>query len=199
MQLILPQLSANGVDGWKIRRDTGWKVLWGPVRASDIPDYIKNKATKTDSMRHVTFPIKDRLEMVCVTLGFYGFLILLPVWFFWRDLFLPLGLSLISLSIFYAITQPWLPGKDGLYKSIPLALIAIAVLFLSSWLVFPISAEQLFRWTLGLIGLSVFTAAEMQGMSPKMRGEQANWGFEILIAGILFLLYWVVPRIATYR
>jgi 2-polyprenyl-3-methyl-5-hydroxy-6-metoxy-1,4-benzoquinol methylase len=35
--LILPQLCANGVDGWRIRKETGWGVHWGPVRAEDIP------------------------------------------------------------------------------------------------------------------------------------------------------------------
>jgi len=38
--LILPQLAANGVDGWKIRQETGWGVHWGPVKAVDIPDYL---------------------------------------------------------------------------------------------------------------------------------------------------------------
>ena len=38
--LILPQLCANGIDGWKIRQETGWGVHWGPVRACDIPAYL---------------------------------------------------------------------------------------------------------------------------------------------------------------
>ncbi|MFN2188788.1 MAG: hypothetical protein ACK2T3_08485, partial [Candidatus Promineifilaceae bacterium] len=38
--LILPQLCANGVDGWRIRDATGWGVHWGPVRAEDIPAYL---------------------------------------------------------------------------------------------------------------------------------------------------------------
>lgn len=40
----------------------------------------------------------------------------------------------------------------------------------------PLPAIDLFHWAVILTGLSVFTAAELQGMSPLMRGEQANWG-----------------------
>jgi hypothetical protein len=28
-----------------------------------------------------------------------------------------------------------------------------------------------------------------------MRGEQANWGWEAVIAGFLGALYWLVPRL----
>jgi hypothetical protein len=41
--LILPQLCANAVDGWQIRKKTGWGVHWGPVRAVDIPAYLAGK------------------------------------------------------------------------------------------------------------------------------------------------------------
>ncbi len=123
--LILPQLCANGVDGWRIRKETGWGVHWGPPRATDIPAYLAGRRKKTDAMRWVRFPLKDRLEMVTVTLGFYGLLILLPVFIFWRGLFWPITFSLLGLSYFYAIVHPWLPGRDGLYKSIPLTLIAL--------------------------------------------------------------------------
>ena len=34
--------------------------------------------------------------------------------------------------------------------------------------------QQLLNWAIALVGLSVFTAAELQGMSLLMRGEQAN-------------------------
>jgi len=197
--LILPQLCANGVDGWLIRQETGWGVHWGPVRAADIPAFLAGERKKTDAMRWVKFPLKDRLEMVTVTMGFYGLLILLPVFFFWRNLFWPITFSLIGLSYFYAVFQPWLPGRDGLYKSIPLALIALSVLFAYSILLNPLPTQQLFHWIVGLTGLSVFSAAELQGMSPLMRGEQANWGWEAVIGIVLGLIYWLVPLAAGWR
>ena len=197
--LILPQLCANGVDGWKIRRETGWGVHWGPVRAADIPAYLAAGRKKSEAMRRVQFPLRDRLEMTTVTLGFYGLIILLPVLLFWRSMFWPIAASLVGLSYFYGAVHPWLPGRDGLLKSIPLAAIALAGLAVYTTLWQPLPAPQRFNWTLGLVGLSVFSGAELQGMSPLMRGEQANWGWEAVIALVLLLLYWLVPPILGWR
>ena len=198
-ELILPKLCANGVDGWRIRQETGWEVFWGPVRAEDIPEYVINGLVKTDAMRWVKFPLKDRIEMVSVTLGFYGLLILLPVAVFWRNMFWPVLVSLVGLSYFYAIVLPWLPGQDGLAKSFSLTLISLAglVVYIVFW--DPLSGQQIFNWALGLVALSVFTAAEMQGMSPLMRGEQANWGWEVVIAAVLGLMYWLIPCTLGWR
>jgi len=197
--LILPQLCANGVDGWRIRQETGWGVHWGPARAVDIPAYLAGRRKKTDEMRWVRFPLKDRLEMVTVTLGFYGLLILLPVFLFWRPMFWPVAFSLLGLSYFYAVVHPWLPGRDGLYKSIPLTIVALAGLFVYIALGNSLPTGQLFHWIVGLTGLSVFTAAELQGMSPLMRGEQANWGWEALIGLSLGAIYWLIPLITGWR
>ena len=191
--LILPQLCANGVDGWQIRRETGWGVHWGPVRAEDIPAYLAGGREKTDAMRWVRFPLQDRLEMVTVTLGLYALLILLPVFLFWRQQFWSIAASMAGLAYFYAIVHPWLPGQDGLAKSLPLALIALAGLFAYTTLWAPLPTLYLFHWVVGLIGLSVFTGAELQGMSPLMRGEQANWGREAIIGLGLVAIYWLVP------
>ncbi|HUH96090.1 MAG TPA: corrinoid protein-associated methyltransferase CpaM [Anaerolineales bacterium] len=197
--LILPQLCANGVDGWRIRTETGWGVHWGPVRAADIPAYLAGKRRKSDEMRRVKFPLKDRLEMVTVTMGLYGLLILLPVLIFWRNLFWPITLSMLGLSYFYAIVHPWLPGRDGLYKSIPLTIIALGGLFVYGALANPLPAQGFFHWMIGLSGLSVFSAAELQGMSPLMRGEQANWGWEAVIGVALGAIYWLLPLAIGWR
>jgi 2-polyprenyl-3-methyl-5-hydroxy-6-metoxy-1,4-benzoquinol methylase len=197
--LILPQLCANGVDGWRIRQETGWGVHWGPVRAEDLPAYLGAKRRKTDEMRWVRFPVKDRLEMVTVTLGFYGLLILLPTWIFWRGMFWPVTISLAGISYFYAVVHPWLPGRDGLYKSIPLAAIVLAGFFLYASLWNPLPTARIFHWTIGLTGLSVFTGAELQGMSPLMRGEQANWSWEAGIGLILGAVYWLAPLVFGWR
>jgi ubiquinone/menaquinone biosynthesis C-methylase UbiE len=193
--LVLPQLCANGVDGGVIRDQTGWQVNWGPVRAKDIPAYIENNYEKTYRMRSVEFPLQDRLEMVSATLGLYGLMILIPVLIFWRQLFWPVLIALLGLSYFYALTLPLIPGRDGLAKSVPLALIALAGMLTYSVITGTLDPFQLFRRGVGLVALSVFVAAELQGMSPLMRGEQANWGPEAVIAIALGGIYWLLPRL----
>ena len=190
--LILPQLCANGVDGWKIRKETGWGVHWGPVRAQDIPSYLAGKRKKTDAMRWVRFPLKDRLEMMTASLVWYAFLFLLPAFFFWRQSFWQITATVFALSYFYAVALPWIPGRDGLYKSIPLTLITLAGFFIFT-AIWPLPVQRLFNWAIGLTGLSVFTAAELQGMTPLMRGEQSNWKWEALMGAILGLIYWLAP------
>ncbi|MEJ2484890.1 MAG: methyltransferase domain-containing protein [Anaerolineales bacterium] len=197
--LILPQLAACGVDGWKLRKQTGWGVHWGPVEAEDLPAYIASHYQKDLEMRLVSFPWKARLEMVTVTLSFYALMILLPVLIFWRGLFWPVTLSLLGLSYFYAVVHPWLPGRDGLEKSVPLALLALGGYWAYLQFTPAFQPGTLFGWGIGLVGLSVFTAAEMQGMSPRMRGEQANWIIEGFVFAALGLLYWIVPMLAGWR
>ncbi|MBS1252989.1 MAG: Corrinoid/iron-sulfur protein large subunit [Anaerolineales bacterium] len=195
--LILPQLCANGVDGWRIRKELRWGVHWGPARADDIPAYLEGGQRKTDAMRWVDFPLRDRLEMVLVTLGFYGLLILAPIGLFWRNMLWPTSVSLVGLSLFYAATMPWLPGRDGMAKSVPLAAIALAGLYVFSAFFGHLPPRRLFNWTVGLIGLAVFTGGELQGMSPLMRGEQANWSWEAVIGVALAAVYWLVPRLVV--
>jgi SAM-dependent methyltransferase len=191
--MVLPQLCANGVNGQTIRDQTGWRVDWGPIRASDIPAYLDRDFLKDDGMRTVRFPLRDRLEMVSATLGLYALMILIPVAIIWRDLFWPTTISLVGLSYFYALALPMIPGRDGLVKSIPLALIALVGMLVYSSIIGSDTPLLLFRRGIGMVALSVFVAAEMQGMSPLMRGEQANWGWELVIAIVLGGMYWLLP------
>ena len=39
--LILPQLGAPGIAAHEIRKRSGFKVEYGPVRAADLPEYLK--------------------------------------------------------------------------------------------------------------------------------------------------------------
>ncbi|NLE01022.1 MAG: hypothetical protein GX640_14235 [Fibrobacter sp.] len=63
-QLILPQLGASGVNSWKLYKESGFNVKFGPVRASDIPVYLQNNFTATQEMRRVRFGFTDRAKLV---------------------------------------------------------------------------------------------------------------------------------------
>jgi ubiquinone/menaquinone biosynthesis C-methylase UbiE len=193
--LILPQLAATGVDGWKIREATGWEVKWGPVRAEDIPEYLTADQTKSKEMSRVRFPLLDRLEMLITVLSFYGLMILLPILIFWRGIFWPVTIAMVCMGLFYAIFLPYIPGRDGLQKSIPFTVLVLIGFYVFSLLGSPMEIETTFKWGLGLIGLAVFTTAELQGTSPMMRGEQANWIAEGIIGAVLVAAYFLVPSI----
>ncbi len=67
--LILPQLAAPGVAIMEVRRRTGFRVVYGPVRAHDIPAFLNAGMTVTPEMRRVTFTLRERLQVLPVELA----------------------------------------------------------------------------------------------------------------------------------
>jgi hypothetical protein len=65
--LILPQLGAAGVAAYEVKKRSGFKVEYGPVRAADLPEYLKTR-TATPEMRRVRFNLADRLALIPVEL-----------------------------------------------------------------------------------------------------------------------------------
>jgi len=191
--LILPQLCANGVDSWRIRKESGWGIYWGPVRARDVPAYLAAGCKKTDDMRWVTFPLRDRLEMTIVSTIFFGLLLAIPFIIFWPHL---LGLTLGALvvqALAFGVFLPWIPGCDGLVKGIFLVAATVFVVILWGQLAGNWPLTMYINRSLGLGFLAYFIAGEFQGMSPLMRGE-ANWDVEAGV-GLLTLLVYGASRI----
>ena len=63
--LIVPQLGATGVDAREVRNRSGFKVEFGPVRAADLPEYLKTHKA-TEEMRRVRFTLQDRIVLIPV-------------------------------------------------------------------------------------------------------------------------------------
>jgi hypothetical protein len=62
-KLILPQLGAPGVSAHAVKMRTGFNVIYGPVRASDIKAFIASDMNATDDMRTVKFTMRDRIVL----------------------------------------------------------------------------------------------------------------------------------------
>ncbi len=60
-RIIVPQLSAPGVNAYAIQKSTGFRVYFGPVYAKDIPDYIKANYKKSKEMSTIRFTMLDRI------------------------------------------------------------------------------------------------------------------------------------------
>jgi len=96
--VILPQLAATGVLALDVFRRCRWRVRFGPVRARDLPEYLRT-GEKTDAMRQVRFPIGDRLQMAAMwaspTMLVLGALALAfrPAWL------LPLGALIAAMAL----------------------------------------------------------------------------------------------------
>jgi hypothetical protein len=66
--LILPQLGAPGVAAHEVLQRSGFRVVYGPVRAVDIPEFLRAGLKSTSSMRAVRFTLWDRLVLTPIEL-----------------------------------------------------------------------------------------------------------------------------------
>lgn len=100
-RVILPQLAATGIEGGEIKERTGWKVIWGPVEATAIPEFLQAGMEADRAMRTVHFPWFRRLEMA-VAWAFPISLLALIALLFWKQAVLPMiGLVwLFSIVLF---------------------------------------------------------------------------------------------------
>ena len=67
--LILPQLSATGVSATRVKKASGFSVIWGPVRTNDIKLFLKNGLKAEKKWRAVTFSLMERFVLVPVELS----------------------------------------------------------------------------------------------------------------------------------
>jgi len=105
--LILPQLGAPGVAAHEVKKRSGFKVEYGPVRAADLPQYLKT-GLATPEMRQVRFTLPDRLELIPVELVGLSPVILILA------LLRSYGLVAAVLAgvILFPILLPWIPTKN---------------------------------------------------------------------------------------
>lgn len=59
--LVVPQLGAVGVAAHEVKRKSGFKVVYGPVRCSDIKAFLKAGMKADERMRRVEFKLPSRL------------------------------------------------------------------------------------------------------------------------------------------
>ncbi len=61
--LIVPQLGASGINSHEVKKTTGYRIIFGPVQAKDLKEFISNRFKATEEMRRVPFNFKDRLKL----------------------------------------------------------------------------------------------------------------------------------------
>lgn len=128
--LILPQLGAPGVAAHEVRKGCGFRVIYGPVRAADLPAFLAAGMQATPAMRRVTFTTGERLTLTPVELvtmlkpTAWAALILLVLGGVGPQLFsvdaalvrggaaIAAGLvGMLSGALLVPAALPWLPGR----------------------------------------------------------------------------------------
>ena len=186
-KLIVPQLGAPGISAHEVQRLSGFKVVYGPVRAEDLPVFMESGMKAAPGMRIKTFTIGERLSLVPVEMihAFKIFLMVLPLVFLLSGFggyggFVSSALALggfNSLGVVMAILAgclltpallPWLPGRAFSLKGVWPG-IACALLFLvlrNAWSALP-AAGVLWSaaWMLIIPGVSAYLAMSFTGCS----------------------------------
>lgn len=125
-KVILPQLGAAGVSAFSLKEWCGWNVEYGPVRAEDIPEYMKtHKATQ--EMRRVHFTLWDRIQLIPVELisAFLVMAVAAVVLYFAMGLTASLAViaAVLGGTVLFPMLLPFIPVKDFSAKGLILGLI----------------------------------------------------------------------------
>lgn len=176
--LILPQLGAPGVAAHEVARRTKFRVVYGPVRAEDLPAFLDAGSKATPAMRLARFRFKDRIVLTPVELAQIitnkAFLAALALWalglagvkFFSFSLPALLGAVLIGAVVVPALL-PWIPGRAFSFKGWLLGFLWTAGFLAARGL--PTTASgwlSAVSYLLILPSLSAFIAMNFTGSSP---------------------------------
>jgi hypothetical protein len=204
-QLILPQLGAPGVSAGLVRRQAGFTVVWGPLRATDLPDFLRQGQQATPDMRRLTFTLGERLILTPVELslaikpaaiGLAAIMILSGIgpwgyswtaaWSRWL-LAAPAFLAgLLAGAVLVPALLPWLPFRAFYLKGLLVGLAAaVVVLQLHGAVVLPAMAAQV----LLCLAISSYTAMNFTGATPftSPSGVEKEMRFALPLQGGMLL------------
>lgn len=148
--LILPQLGAVGVAAHEVQKQTGFKVVYGPVRARDLPEFIYRGMKATPKMRQVQFGLWERLVLTPMELvnvlkplllllfGLFLLFLLVDRREGLNDLlpnvfirFIPFLGAVMTGAVLTPTFLPWVPGRAFVLKGGIMGLIWVGII---AWL-----------------------------------------------------------------
>ena len=138
-KIIVPQLGAPGVSAQEVQRRTGFRVEYGPVRADDLPQYLKT-GKATPEMRKVEFPVHDRVILAPIELVFIALkaaIVTIILWFLaGQAAALAAITTVLTGTVLFPALLPFLPTKDFSTKGLILGFI-VAIPFSYGYAITP--------------------------------------------------------------
>ena len=212
--IILPQLGASGVAAHEVKKATGFRVKYGPVRAGDLPGFLSNGMKATEESRRIRFSLRDRLVLTPVELvsAWKPSLIVLVLIFIVGGLSgqgfsfgeaLPGSLSaaliylgsLLMGSFVTPLLLPWIPGRAFSFKGAQIGLLwafVVSITLGASWGVASIVALFLIApaiaayFAMNFTGCSTFTS--LSGVQKEMRIAVPVIILSVATGGVVLLL-----------
>jgi len=175
-RLVLPQLGASGVSAHEVTQRTGFSVIFGTVRASDIKAFIDAGYKATKEMRTVNFTLWDRLVLtpmelvpsVKVSLTVFGVLFLINLFavrlFGVLDFLAYTGAVLVG-TVITPVLLPFVPVRAFAFKGWLLGMVGtVLIVWACGWLASPFLLLGL-GYVFALPALSAFLAMNFTGAS----------------------------------
>lgn len=181
-RLVVPQLGAAGVSAQRTRKQSGFEVVWGPLRAHDLPRFLANGGDAEGAMRELTFTLCERLVLTPVelTLAIKPALLLLAAIFVFSGIGpggfsvaaawsrgLPAGQAglagLLAGAVLVPLLLPWLPFRAFYLKGLVAGLPVAGLLW---WRGGALSAMEGTALTLICLAVSSYAAMNFTGATP---------------------------------
>jgi hypothetical protein len=170
-KLILPQLGAPGVAAHEVKKRTGFWVEYGPVRASDLPEYLKTHKAAPE-MRRVRFTLRDRLVLIPVDVvqSVLPMLLAAILLYFLGGLVSSLAAvaAVLAGNVLFPILLPWIPNNNFSTKGFLLGALAAIPFALSAFWRHPDwslwkQAGQALEFLLAMPAVTAFVALNFTG------------------------------------
>lgn len=222
-KLILPQLAGPGVAAHNVKKSSGFKVIYGPIRAIDLPAFLDTGFKATPEMRRKTFNTWERVVLIPVELVSvlkWSFVIL-PVFFllgglgepagFWSNashyglyaVFNLLG-ALVAGAVLTPFLLPWLPCRAFALKGLIMGFITVLFFtafrtgFLNTWS----DRFEIMSWFFMTPAIAAYLAMNFTGASTytSLSGvkKEMQWAVPMEIAaGVIGFCLWIGSRLIT--
>ena len=215
--LILPQLSGPGVAAHEVKKLSGFKVVYGPIRAKDLLTFMEAGLKATPEMRRMTFKTWERVVLIPVELveALKGAFIIIPLMLlisalmgpggFWDNILIhglfsvpALLAAIMAGAVLTPLLLPWLPGRAFSFKGLVLGFLAVAVLLATRWdnLTSWEARLEMLAWGLLVLATTAYLAMNFTGASTctSLSGvkKEMRWALPLEIgAGFAGLALWV--------
>lgn len=125
-KIIVPQLGAPGISWAEVMRRSKFLVEYGPVRAKDLPEYLKTH-TATPEMRRVRFPLQDRLVLAPVEFAHTALWMIVAAAVLWLLAGPVAALAAVSAvfagTVLFPVLLPYIPTRDFSTKGLILGFV----------------------------------------------------------------------------
>ena len=216
-RVIVPQLGAVGVSGYKVSKATGFKVYFGPVRAEDLRSFIEAGYKAGPEMRTIHFSIIDRLVLTPMEINpamkkfpLFALIVLLvfglqPQGILFKDAlrgglpFLAMGLAaILSGSFLMPVLLPFIPFRSFAVKGWIVGMATTFVVIKTTAIIGDANAllvapAYIFfpmfasYWALQFTGSTTYTS--MTGVKKEMKIAIPIYIASLAVTAILAILY----------